>query len=370
MRPIVIAAGGTGGHFFPAEALASSLLKRGARVALMTDQRRAEIHSEVFADSEKFIIRGAGIAGRGVLRAANGAIGLFAGVFQARSILARMRPSAVVGFGGYPSFAPLTATRLLGNAPPVVLHEQNAVLGRANRVLVRWADKIALSFPETAALSDAARKKVVVTGNPVRPEISVLAGQAYDEPVASTAFHVLVLGGSLGARVFSDIVPDALAALPVEQKQRLRVVQQCRTEDIERVRAAYDASGIQAELAPFFSDIAVKLAEAHLVIARAGASTVAELAAVGRPSILVPLPHAIDDHQTANARALAHVGGAWLMPQSEFTSAVLAARLEDALADPATLNRAAEAALRLGCVDAAERLADLVLALAQQETRA
>ncbi len=369
-RPIVIAAGGTGGHFFPAEALAADLLKRDRRVVLMTDQRRAQIHSDVFANSEKFIIRGAGIAGRGIVRAACGAAGLLAGIFQARGILARLRPSVVVGFGGYPAFAPLTAACLLRPAPPVVLHEQNAVLGRANRVLACWADRIALSFAETARLSAAAAKKTALTGNPVRPEIGVLAGQAYDELMPDAAFHVLVLGGSLGARVFSDVVPVALTALPAAHKRRLRVVQQCRAEDIERVRKAYAESGILAELAPFFGDIAVKLAGAHLVIARAGASTVAELAAVGRPSILVPLPHAIDDHQTANARALAHVGGAWLIPQPEFTAAHLAARLEDVLADPAILIRAAQAALRLGRVDAAKSLADLVLALAQQEIRA
>jgi UDP-N-acetylglucosamine--N-acetylmuramyl-(pentapeptide) pyrophosphoryl-undecaprenol N-acetylglucosamine transferase len=356
VRPIVIAAGGTGGHFFPAEALAAELLSRGHRIALMTDARSGALHSAVFAACEKFVLRGAGIAGRGVLRAGFSAMSLAAGTLQARVLLARLHAAALVGFGGYPSVAPVLATRLLRHRPPVLLHEQNAVLGRANRMLSRNADRVALSFAETTRVPEDTRTNV--TGNPVRPGIAAVAGVTYAQP--GERIELLVLGGSLGARVFSDVVPGALAALPEILRVRLRVTQQCRAEDIERVRAAYAAENIAAKLAPFFSDVPALLAKTSLVIARAGASTVAELAAVGRPAILVPLPTAIDDHQTANARALQAAGGAWLVPQPTFAPAALSELLGRLLQSPALLGEAAARAQTLGRADAAARLADLV----------
>ncbi len=352
----MIAAGGTGGHFFPAEALAAELLARGRRIALMTDMRSGGLHSAVFAGHDHYVIRGAGIAGRGVVRAAQAAVGIAAGTLQARTILARLGAAAVVGFGGYPSVAPTLSTRLMRHRPAVILHEQNAVLGRANRFLARQADALALSFADTARVPETAA--TVVTGNPVRPAIAALAETAYVPP--GDTVNLLVLGGSLGARVFSDVVPPALATLPEHLRARLAVVQQCRPEDLDRVRATYAQAGIAAELATFFPDVADRLTRAHLVIARAGASTVAELAVAGRPSILVPLPGAIDDHQSANARALSDARGASVIAQSDFTPPVLAERLTMLLGAPDMLAHAALAARRVARPDATARLADLV----------
>jgi UDP-N-acetylglucosamine--N-acetylmuramyl-(pentapeptide) pyrophosphoryl-undecaprenol N-acetylglucosamine transferase len=355
VRPIVIAAGGTGGHFFPAEALAAALLARGHRVVLMTDARSGALNSRVFAGLEQVVLSGAGIAGRGTARAGRAILSLMAGAAQARRMLARMDAAVVMGFGGYPSVAPVIGARMLHPRPVVVLHEQNAVLGRANRFLSRSAAALALSFPDTQRVPAAA--KTVVTGNPVRPEVAALASLPYAPP--ESVLRLLVLGGSLGARVFSDVVPDALAPFA----GRISVVQQCRTEDLDRVRAAYARSGVDAELNSFFPDIANRLAASHLVVARAGASTVAELALAGRPSILVPLPGAIDDHQTANAAALAQAGGAVAIAQPDFSSAVLQDRIGALLDGPESLVRAAAAARTQARGDAAARLADLVQAL-------
>ena len=364
-RPIVIAAGGTGGHFFPAEALAAELIARGRRVVLLTDARSGGLYSAVFGNRETHVLPGAGIAGRGALRGAKAVASLMAGVVRARTILSGLNAGAVVGFGGYPCVPPVLATRFLRHPPAVILHEQNAVLGRANRFLAKRADRLALSFAATQRVPANARTEV--TGNPVRPAIAALAEAGYIAP--DNRIRLLVLGGSLGARVFSDVVPAALLALPETLRARITVTQQCRQEDLERVRAAYAQANIAADLAPFFADVAARLVAAHLVIARAGASTVAELAVAGRPAILVPLPGAIDDHQTANARALSDAGGAWLMPQPGFTSAALAARLVALLDDPAALAGAAVGARSQAQPTAAARLADLVEALVHQETR-
>jgi len=365
VHPIVIAAGGTGGHFFPAEALAAELLARGQRVALMTDARSAGLASPVFAHAERFVLRGAGIAGRGVAGAARGLAELARGTLQARRLLGLLNAAAVVGFGGYPSVAPVLAARLLRRRPAVLLHEQNAVLGRANRMLARHADLLALGFPATARVP--AQLATTVTGNPVRAAIAELAEAPYAPPAET--IRLLVLGGSLGARVFSDVVPPALAMLPDTLRARLAIVQQCRAEDLPRVRDAYAASGMEAELAPFFTDIAARLAEAHVVIARAGASTVAELAVAGRPAVLVPLPGAIDDHQRANARALAEAQGAVVMDQDAFTAPALAAQLEQWLEEPGLLVHAARAARGLARPDAAARLAAAVEALIRERAR-
>lgn len=365
VRPIVIAAGGTGGHLFPAEALAAELLARGERVALMTDARSAAFDSAAFVGAERFVLRGAGLTGRGPLRAAKGALALAAGTVQARALLRRLGASAVVGFGGYPSVPPLLAGLTLRSDRPVtVLHEQNGVLGRANRLLARRADALALSFANTGAVPAGCCVEVV--GNPVRPALAALAGEGY--PGTDGALRLLVLGGSLGARVFADVVPPAVALLPDALRRRLVVTQQCRPEDLERVRDGYAACGVPAALSPFFPDVAGRLATAHLVVARAGASTVAELACAGRPSLLVPLPHAIDDHQSANARALAEPGAAWIVPQRAFTPQALADRLAALLADSPGLAAAAAAAARLAWPDAAKRLADLVLSLVRART--
>lgn len=365
MNPIVIAAGGTGGHLFPAEALAAELLRRGERIALMTDARSAAYDSAAFANAERFVLSGAGLSGRGLRGAARGAVALLAGTAQARRHLAVLQPSAVVGFGGYASFPPLAAARLMGAArrPAIVLHEQNAVLGRANRLMARVADLLALSFEGTTNVPSGARTAVV--GNPVRPALAALAGQPYPTPPEGGALRLLVTGGSQGARVFADVVPAAVAALPEAIRARLLVTQQCRAEDLARTGAAYRAAGVVADLAPFFPDIAGRLATAHLVVARAGASTVAELECAGRPSVLVPLPSAIDDHQSANARALADADAAWVYPQPAFTAAALTERLAALFCVPARLAAAAAAAAALARPQAARAMADQVLALAR-----
>ncbi len=354
VRPIVIAAGGTGGHFFPAEALAAALVARGERVALMTDARAAARLPESFRDREVHVLQGAGVAGHGLRRKAAALAGLAVGAVQARSVLARLNPAAIVGFGGYPVVAPVLGSRLLRRRPPVILHDQNAVLGSANRGMARFAAALALSYPTVSRVP--AGVATLVTGNPVRPEF----GGTRAAP--DGRIHLLVLGGSLGARVFSDIVPDALAALPAELRARIDLVQQCRPEDLDRARAAYAASGIAAELSPFFSDVPARMLRADLFIGRAGGSTVAELAASGLAGILVPLPIAVNDEQGGNAQALADVGAAWVVRQPDFTSAALAERLAALLADPAALAQAGRAAATLARPDAAQRLADLVLA--------
>ena len=396
VHPIVIVAGGTGGHFFPAEALASELVARGRRIVLLCDARSAGLQSPVFAGHERFVIHGAGIAGRGLLRGAGAIVALARGVVQARGILARLDAAAVVAFGGYPSVAPVLAARLLGGPRPegrlplgrpplgrlplgrlplgrlprgrlpVILHEQNAVLGRANRFLARHATVLALSFANTERVPEVAA--TVLTGNPVRPAVAALADQPYVAP--TDMVRLLVLGGSLGARVFSDVVPDAVALLPAGLRSRLSIVQQCRAEDLDRVRAAYVRSGVTAELAAFFPDVADKLAEAHLVISRAGASSVAELAVAARPAILVPLPNAIDDHQSANARALVDARAASAIAQRDLTPALLAEQMALLLNEPDMLAHAARAAHGVARADATSRLADLVESLVHQETHA
>jgi UDP-N-acetylglucosamine--N-acetylmuramyl-(pentapeptide) pyrophosphoryl-undecaprenol N-acetylglucosamine transferase len=356
VQPIVIAAGGTGGHFFPAEALAAALIARGHRVVLMTDARSGALNSTVFAGREQYCLRGSGISGRGPIRALRSAAALVAGTMQARTILNALNPAVIVGFGGYPSVPPVLAARTLRHRPRVLLHEQNAVLGRANIFLSRFADALALGAAGTKRIPVGVQSTVI--GNPVRPVIQAIAGQPYAPP--TEIINLLILGGSLGARVFSDVVPNAIKLLAAPLRTRLRITQQCRTEDIDRVRAAYAGAGIKADLASFFANVADKLAESHLVITRAGASTCAELTIVGRPAILVPLPGAIDDHQTANATILADAGAAHLIAQTDFTPELLAAILTKLLADSASLANKAAAAAHAAHRNAAGALADLV----------
>jgi len=354
-RPIVLAAGGTGGHMFPAEALARALIARGRRVILVTD-RRGRGFGDRLPAVEVFRITAAGLAGGSLLRRAQGIAQLLRGYLQARRLVIRLRPALVVGFGGYASVPAVYAAQRAGL--PTLLHEQNAVLGRANRMLATQARAVATSFPETAALGKATPR---VTGNPVRPAIAALGEQPY--PAMDGTLRLLVLGGSQGARVFARLIPAALAALAAERRRKIAIAQQCRPEDLEQVRSAYAALGQPAELADFFTDVAERLAIAHLVISRSGASTVAELAAAGRPAILLPYPHATDDHQTANATAFAGVGAGWVMPEAVTTPESLAQRLAMLLDDPAVLTSAAAAARRFSPGDAAARLADLAEAL-------
>jgi UDP-N-acetylglucosamine--N-acetylmuramyl-(pentapeptide) pyrophosphoryl-undecaprenol N-acetylglucosamine transferase len=352
----VIAAGGTGGHFFPAEALAAALQARGERVVLMTDGRSGGLTSPAFANAERYVLAGAGLSGRGVVRAAKGVVALGVGVVQARKILKELQPAAVVAFGGYPAVPPVIAAWFLKARPGIILHEQNAVLGRANRLLARFASHLVLSFSKTEKLPGGVATSVL--GNPVRPAIAALAGEGYDAP--GEKIQLLVLGGSLGAKIFGTLIPAALALLPDVLSERLVVTQQCRADDAAAARAVLRDAGINAELSPFFEDVAARIKRAHLVIARAGASTVAELAVAGRPAIFIPLPGAIDDHQRANADALVEAGAAWRMDQAGLTPQALANRIETLLTAPEVLKTAAAATAAQGRADAAEKLADLV----------
>ena len=354
---IVLAAGGTGGHVFPAEALANELLARGHRLALITDTRGAD-YGGTLGRIDRHLIRAGTLSGRGVGGKMNGFLNIVAGVFQARALLPRLRPQAVVGFGGYPSLPTMLAAARLGT--PVTMHEQNAVLGRVNRLMAGRAAAIALSFAHTEKLADRDKRRAQVTGNPVRATILEKRETAYPVLAEGGELRLLITGGSQGAAIFSKVVPEAIARLDAGLRDRLRIDQQCRPEDIERVRAAYLALRVKADLATFFSDVPDRVAAAHLVIARSGASTVAELAAVGRPALLVPYQFATDDHQTANARALSEAGGAWTIGQREFTAENLAARLNALLSTPPYLVEAAAAAHRMGQPDAAALLADLV----------
>ncbi|MBB4286651.1 undecaprenyldiphospho-muramoylpentapeptide beta-N-acetylglucosaminyltransferase [Roseospira goensis] len=359
---ILLAAGGTGGHVFPAEALAAALEARGCRLGFVTDAR-GQTHGGALGRLQTWRVQAGGLAGRGLRGRLSGALRLGWGLLQAWRLVGRLRPDLVVGFGGYAAFPTMVAANLRGR--PTLIHEQNAVLGRANRLLAGRVDRIATALPEVVHLPAGKGRHV---GNPVRPATLAARDVPYAAPTGDGPVRLLVTGGSQGARALTDLVPAALAALPEPLRARLRVAQQCRPEDLARARDAYADAGIAAETAAFFDDIPARLAQAHLVICRAGASTVAELTCVGRPAVLIPLPSAIDDHQTANARVLAEAGAGWLLPQSRLDALGLSRRLADVLGDPAGLESAAAQARTLGRPDAAARLADLALALATPAT--
>ncbi len=352
-RRIVLAAGGTGGHLFPASALGATLRKRGYEIVLITDERGARYDDRFPADAIH-IVSSDTVRGRSPVKLVKTLMSLGRGFWEARAHLTRYRPSAVVGFGGYPSLPPLFAARLMGL--PIVLHEQNAVLGRANKSMARSARRVAFGFPYASA-GRLDPQKLVVTGNPLRAEVLTAAGYRH---TATDRFRLLVFGGSQGARVFADVVPDAIAKTGEALRSKLHVVQQARPEDVERVRKRYASLGVTADVAPFFADLPMRIANSDLVLGRAGASTVSELSAIGRPSILVPLPHALDQDQAANARVLTEAGGARVVPQAEFTAETTAALLTELANDATTLASMAQAARSVGRHDAAERLADLV----------
>ncbi|MFD1332821.1 UDP-N-acetylglucosamine--N-acetylmuramyl-(pentapeptide) pyrophosphoryl-undecaprenol N-acetylglucosamine transferase, partial [Methylopila musalis] len=351
---------GTGGHLFPAEALAVELARGGEAVQLVTDTR-ALAYAKHFPARALHATPADTLRGSGPLAYGRLALTLAKGVVASVGVMRRARPKAVVGFGGYPTFPPLVAARLTG--APVILHEQNAVMGRANRMLARLATTIASGFPVVAGLPDGAT--AVHVGNPVRPQVLAASGVAYAPLTEDQPIRLLIFGGSQGARVMTEVAPEALAKLPEDLRRRLRVTQQARPEDMARARADYAAAGIEADIASFFDDMPARMALAHFVIARAGASTVAELAVIGRPSILVPLPHALDNDQLANANALAMAGGAVVTPQSRFTPDALADDLEVRLRDSEGLATSAAAARQVGKPDASARLADVVLAAAE-----
>jgi len=362
-KPVaVIAAGGTGGHTFPAQALAEALEARGWHIVLLTD-KRGRTYTQTFPHADIYMVDAATLAGRSPLGKIKAVFGILKGIASATGYLRRIKPDVIVGFGGYPSLPALAAGSLL--RLPTMIHDQNGVLGRVNKAFAPYVDAIATAFPDTAGIPAKAKAKTVLTGNPVRSAVARLREAAYSAPRGDETIRLLIFGGSQGARVFSERVPEALTRLPEDLRARLKVVQQCREETLPAVKAAYNDAGIEAELAPFFADLPERLQAAHLVIGRAGASTVTELATLGRPGLLVPLPSAMDDHQSANAESLAKVGGAWRVSETEFTAESLAKRLADLLADPTALERTAAAAYETARPRAAERLADLAEALAR-----
>jgi UDP-N-acetylglucosamine--N-acetylmuramyl-(pentapeptide) pyrophosphoryl-undecaprenol N-acetylglucosamine transferase len=356
---VLVAAGGTGGHLFPAEALAAVLTSRGIRVELATDHR-AERFGGAFPAVH--VIPSATIRGRDPFSLSKTAAVLGFGVAKAWMKLPSIKPSIVVGFGGYPSIPAVLAASLRGI--PTLIHEQNAVMGRANRFLSGRVSAIATGFAGALDKIPALAAKATHTGNPVRPMVILAATRPYSQPEAGGPLHLLVFGGSQGARVMSEIVPAAIERLDEPLRKRLNVVQQARGEDLGRVRDIYARLKVSAEVEPFFSDLPARMAASHLVISRSGASTVAELAAIGRPGILVPLPHALDQDQRANAGVLERAGGAIRLDQTIFTPERVAAEIATLAAAPERLTAMAKAAQSSGVVDAAERLADLVLRVA------
>jgi UDP-N-acetylglucosamine--N-acetylmuramyl-(pentapeptide) pyrophosphoryl-undecaprenol N-acetylglucosamine transferase len=355
-RHYVLAAGGTGGHMVPAHALAEELLLRGHRVALITDDRGARIPG-LFDKVQVHVLPAGRLAGGpvGWFRAARS---IMTGRAMALRLYETFLPSAVIGFGGYPAFPALLAAR--SDRIPTLLHEQNAVLGRVNRLMARRVDAIATAYESVQRLPGKAADKVHLVGNPVRDEVLALRDQPFPPLTEDGIFRLLVTGGSQGASILSEVVPDGLALLPEHFRRRLQVTQQCRAEDIEQVRARYAALGIPADLATYLPDLPERLAWSHLVIGRAGASTIAELTAAGRPAILVPLPSATDDHQTFNAREMAKAGGARMIAQSKFTAIELAKQMQKLGLEPAALTKAAARARSVGRPNAAKDLADLV----------
>ncbi len=358
---IMLAAGGTGGHLFPAEALGVELIRRGLRVRLVTDARALR-YSGLFSPDTIDVVPSETVRGRTPWSLARTAIMLVAGTGVAFNLMRRRKPSAVIGFGGYPTVPPLVAARLL--RVPTLVHDSNAVLGRANRFLSTRVSAIATSLPGVLDRDPKLAGKTTTTGTPMRPAILAAAAVPYAPPDPAGPLRLLVVGGSQGARVMADIVPGAIERLEPALWRRLVLVQQVREEDMARVRAVYDRLKIDAELAPFFADLPARLASSHLIISRSGAGTVAELGAIGRPSILVPLPGAIDQDQFANAGVLAQAGGALRIVQADFTNDRLAAEISALAAEPARLASMAHAARSVGRLDAAERLADLVMKVA------
>ncbi|WP_413206178.1 undecaprenyldiphospho-muramoylpentapeptide beta-N-acetylglucosaminyltransferase [Rhodospirillum sp. A1_3_36] len=356
---VILAAGGTGGHVFPAEALAEELTNRGHALTLVTD-KRGQTHGGRLGQLDTRRILAGGIAGRGLSGRLRGMVELGLGTFQAWTLLRAQKPDVVVGFGGYASLPTMLAAIRLNI--PTVVHEQNAIPGRANRLLAPRVTRYAVAFAKALRPRGA---RPYLTGMPVRPAVLALRDSApYIPPESDAPFQLLVTGGSQGARVFSTLIPEAVALLTPDNKARLRVTQQCRPEDLNEAKARYAEIGVEAELSTFFGDLPERLRDAHLVICRSGASTMGELSALGRPAILIPYPFAIDDHQTANARNLEEAGGAWLMPQDHLSAQALSERLQALMNQPKVLARTAAQAQAQGVPDAAARLADLTIVTA------
>ncbi|HEU0221769.1 MAG TPA: undecaprenyldiphospho-muramoylpentapeptide beta-N-acetylglucosaminyltransferase [Paracoccaceae bacterium] len=361
---LVIAAGGTGGHMFPAQALAETMLARGWRVTLSTDERGARYAGGFPRAVRRQVVASATPARGGPAAMLVVPLRIARGIAAAIRAFRRDRPACVAGFGGYPAIPAMAAAWILGL--PRLIHEQNAVPGRVNRVFAPRVDRVACgTWP--ALLPEGARAAHI--GNPVRAAIRAASAQRYPPPEPEGPLELLVIGGSQGAGLFGRVVPEALSLLDPPLRGRLRLAQQVRSEDAEAVAARYAALGIAAETSPFFADVAERLARTHLVISRAGASSLADIAAIGRPAILIPYAAAMDDHQTANAKALVAAGAAIAIAEADLTAAGLAAHIAAILTDPERAASMAAAARGRGATDAAERLADLVVELSRKETR-
>jgi UDP-N-acetylglucosamine--N-acetylmuramyl-(pentapeptide) pyrophosphoryl-undecaprenol N-acetylglucosamine transferase len=358
-RLVLLSAGGTGGHMFPAAALAQDLISRGYEVALATDERGKKF-AHIFENVKIHELK-AGTLRKGLMGKIKGMLALALGVLQARTLLSKLKPSIVVGFGGYPSVPAVYMAQR--RHIPTIIHESNAVLGKANAFLASRADRIALSMPLVDGMDEADAVRTIFTGNPVRDEIAALFNKPYPALDMDGNLEIAVLGGSLGANIFSEVLPKAFAKLSPAYRRRLRLTQQCRAEDIEAVRKAYDEAGIEARLETFFDDMPAILSKTHLVISRSGASTVSEVTVAGRPAIFVPAPFHKDQQQKINADVVADAGGAWVMTQDGFTEEALLVRIETFLQAPETLFRAAENARSCAKPDAARRLGNLVTAL-------
>ena len=361
MTVIVLSAGGTGGHLFPAQALAGELIKRGKTIVVMTDARGSN-YAKTFPGARIETVPSAAFADRSVLKLVTAPFEIAAGVALAFTKLLKLKPGAVIGFGGYPSL-PVMLAASLARLPTAIL-EQNTVMGRVNRLVMNRVRVVAAAFP-IARFAPKDASKIVLTGNPVRPEVIALAGAPYDMPSVNGALKLLVFGGSQGARALSELVPAAVKLLPADMRARLDIVQQCRSEDLEKVRSVYNEAKVKAGLAPFYGDLPKRIAWAHLVIGRSGAGTVSELAVIGRPAILIPLPHAMDDHQRPNADILVRAGAGWSVAQRDLTPQILAKMIIEAFSSPQKLAERASAARSVARADATIRLADLVERLAE-----
>lgn len=358
----VIAAGGTGGHLFPAQALANELIARGHQVTVITDDRGLR-WKDSFEGADMRSTRSATTARRGLVGKLSAMMTIIGATLSNVVLLGKLKPAVVVGFGGYPSIPPMLAAII--RRTPRAIHEQNGVMGRANRALSPHMTAIAVTLPHPQGMPEKVAHKQVHVGNPVRPEVVKQARKKYKSPGEEGTISLLVFGGSQGATILSDVVPEAINLLPPELKARLHICQQARDEDLARVRDAYATMEVAAEVEAFYNDLPQRMAAAHLVISRSGASTVCELMVMGRPSILVPLPQALDGDQAANAKYLVEEGGAWLMPQAEMTADRLTALLKEILSDAGALSGAASSARELGRPKAAQDLADLVESLAR-----
>ncbi len=362
----ILAAGGTGGHMFPAEAFAAELKRRNLSPVLITDDRGRPYSQRPmsgFSGVPVHTIRAGTLSPRRPIRGARALMNILSGILSSYRIQRPIRPALAVGFGGYPSLPAMIAARLLG--VPRLIHEQNAVLGLANRLLAPNTLGIATSFENSGGLRPADQQKVRVTGNPVRNDIAYIGGNPYPVPTENGAINILVTGGSLGARVMGEVVPAGIGQIPNALRSRISVVQQCRDEQLDQVDAAFRDAHVTAEVVPFIDNMSERLAHAHLVICRAGASTVAELTAAGRPAVLVPYPGHGDQQQTVNGAAMVEAGAAWMVEEPKFTTQWVAEKINALISDPSRLATAAERARDLGRPDATVQLADFAEHLAK-----